>query len=127
LFSIEVGETAEAIRYSLSRWRALTRYVDDGRIEVDNSAAERALRAVALSRKNYLFCRSDGGGEGAAAIYTLLGTACLNGINPVRWLRDVLARNADHPLSRTESSCPGTWPLISITPNSLNPISEVST
>jgi len=100
------SETAEAIRYALSRWRALTRYVDDGRIEIDNSAAERALRAVALGRKNYLFCGSDGGGESAAAIYTLLGTARLNGVDPERWLREVLSRIADHPLSRIEELLP---------------------
>jgi hypothetical protein len=100
------SETAEAIRYALSRWRALTRFVDDGRIEIDNSAAERALRPVALGRKNYLFCGSDGGGESAAAIYTLLGTAKLNGVEPERWLREALARIADHPLSRVEELLP---------------------
>jgi transposase len=100
------SETAEAIRYALSRWRALTRYVDDGRIEIDNSAAERALRAVALGRKNYLFCGSDGGGENAAAIYTLLGTARLNGVDPERWLREVLSCIADLPLSRIEELLP---------------------
>jgi transposase len=100
------SETAEAIRYALSRWRALTRYLDDGRIEIDNSAAERALRAVALGRKNYLFCGSDGGGESAAAIYTLLGTARLNRVDPERWLREVLSRIADHPLSRIDELLP---------------------
>ena len=100
------SETAEAIRYALSRWRALTRYVDDGHIEIDNSAAERALRAVALGRKNYLFCGSDGGGESAAAIYTLLGTARLNNLDPERWLREVLSRIADHPLARIEDLLP---------------------
>ena len=100
------SETAEAIRYALSRWRALTRYVDDGQIEIDNSAAERALRAVALGRKNYLFCGSDGGGESAAAIYTLLGTAKLNGVDPERWLREVLTRIADLPFSRVEELLP---------------------
>jgi transposase len=100
------SETAEAIRYALSRWRALTRYVDDGRIEIDNSAAERALRAVALGRKNYLFCGSDGGGENAAAIYSLLGTAKLNGVDPELWLREVLTRIADQPISRIEELLP---------------------
>src|SRR5271154_6560803 len=75
-------------------------------IEIDNSAAERALRAVALGRKNYLFCGSDGGGESAAAIYTLLGTARLNGVDQERWLREVLARTADHPLSRDDGKTP---------------------
>ena len=103
------SETAEAIRYALSRWRALTRYVDDGAIEIDNSAAERALRAVALGRKNYLFCGSDAGGENAAAIYTLLGTARLNGIDPERWLREVLNRIPDYPLIRIDELLP--WNL----------------
>jgi len=69
------SELALAIRYALSRWNALTRYRDDGRLEIDNNAAERALRAVALGRKNWLFAGSDDGGERAAAIYSLLGTA----------------------------------------------------
>ena len=76
------SDTAAAIRYALSRWSALTRYLDDGQIEMDNSAAERALRTVALGRKNYLFAGSDAGGERAAAIYSLLGTAKLNGLDP---------------------------------------------
>ena len=66
-------DTAAAIRYSLSRWRALTRYVDDGQLEIDNNVAERALRVVALGRKNFLFAGSDSGGERAAAMYSLLG------------------------------------------------------
>jgi hypothetical protein len=75
------SELAVAIRYALSRWAALTRYRDDGRVEIDNNAAERSLRAVALGRKNWLFAGSDDGGERAAAIYSLLGTAQLNGLN----------------------------------------------
>jgi transposase len=114
------SETAEAIRYALSRWRALTRYLDDGSIEIDNSSAERALRAVALGRKNYLFCGSDGGGESAAAIYTLLGTARLNGVDPERWLREVLNRIADHPLSRIEELLP--WNMAA----ELRPATELS-
>jgi hypothetical protein len=93
------SDTAVAIRYALSRWRALTRYLDDGSIEIDNSAAERALRTVALGRKNYLFADSDGGGERAAAIYTLLGTAKLNGLDPELYVRHVLERIADHPIN----------------------------
>jgi transposase len=116
------SETAEAIRYALSRWRALTRFVDDGGIEIDNSAAERALRAVALGRKNYLFCGSDGGGESAAVIYTLLGTAKLNCVAPERWLREVLTRIADLPFSRVEELLP--WNMAA---DSLSSISEVST
>jgi hypothetical protein len=76
------SDTAAAIRYALSRWRALTRYSEDGMLEIDNSAAERALRSVALGRKNFLFVGSDSGGERAAAMYTLIGSAKLNGLDP---------------------------------------------
>jgi hypothetical protein len=69
------SDTASAIRYALSHWRALTRYVDDGLLEIDNSSAERALRAVSIGRKNYLFFGADSGGARAASFYTLIGTA----------------------------------------------------
>jgi hypothetical protein len=96
------SETAGAIRYALAHRRALTRYVDDGLLEIDNSTAERALRAVALGRKNYLFCGSDSGGERAAAIYSLVGSAKLNGLDPEAYLRQVLIRITEHPISRIE-------------------------
>jgi len=95
-----------AIHYALGRWSALARYATDGAIEVDNNAAERALRAVALGRKNFLFAGSNAGGERAAAIYSLIGTAKLNGIDPEAYLADVLARIADHPISRIEELLP---------------------
>jgi len=100
------SELAAAIRYSLSRWTALTRYRDDGAIEIDNNSAERALRAVALGRKNWLFVGSDSGGERAAAIYSLLGTAKLNGLDPERYLRHVLEHIADHPINRVAELLP---------------------
>lgn len=100
------SELATAIRYALSRWTALTRYRDDGRVEIDNNTAERALRAVALGRKNWLFAGSDNGGDRAAAIYTLIGTAKLNKINPEAYLRYVLERIADHPINRIEELLP---------------------
>ena len=94
------SELAKAVSYILTRWTAFTRYRDDGRLEIDNNAAERSLRAVALGRKNYLFCGSDAGGERAAAIYSLIGTAKLNDIDPEAYLRYVLERIADHPINR---------------------------
>ena len=97
------------MRYALGRWEALLRYCDDGHLEIDNNAAERALRAVALGRKNYLFAGSDRGGESAAAIYSLIGTAKLNGIDPESYLRSVLSCMAEHPINRIEELPP--WNL----------------
>ena len=103
------SDTTRAIRYALDRWDALTRYCDDGHLEIDNNAAERSLRTVVLGRKNYLFCGSDAGGERAAAIYGLIGTAKLNGLNPEAYLREVLSRIANHPINRIEELLP--WNL----------------
>jgi transposase len=103
------SDTTAAIRYALTLWPALTRYCDDGRLEIDNNAAERALRAVTLGRKNYLFAGSDAGGERAAILYSLIGSAKLNGLDPESYLRDVLMRIADHPIRRIEELLP--WNL----------------
>jgi transposase len=100
------SELAKAIGYSLTRWKSLTRYRDDGRVELDNNAAERALRGVALGRSNYLFMGSDAGGERAAAIYSLVESAKLNGLDPQAYLRDVLTRIADHPINRIDELLP---------------------
>jgi len=100
------SETTVAIRYALSRWDALTRYIEDGHIEIDNNAAERSLRGVALGRKNYLFAGSDAGGERAASIYSLIGSAKLNGLDPEAYLRAVLSRIADHPITGIEELLP---------------------
>jgi transposase len=97
---------AGAIGYAIGNWCALTRFVDDGRLEAHNNAAERALRGVAIGRKNYLHLGSDGGGCSAAVIYTLLGSAKLNGVEPLRYLRYVLERIADHPINRIHELTP---------------------
>jgi transposase len=108
------SETTVAIRYALSRWDALLHYIEDGHIELDNNAAERSLRGVALGRKNYLFAGSDRGGERAAAIYSLIGSAKLNGLDPEAYLRQVLTRIADHPINRIEELLP--WNLTASVP-----------
>jgi transposase len=100
------SELAGAIRYARARWRALLRYRDDGRLEIDNNAAGRALRGVALGRKNWLFAGSDKGGVRAAAIFSLIETAKLNGVDPEAYLRDILARIADYSISRVDELLP---------------------
>src|SRR5665213_1394404 len=105
------SELAVAIRYALTRWTALTRYRDHGGIEIDNNAAERSLRAVAIGRKNYLFAGSDAGGDRAAAFYSLIGSAKLNGLDPEAYLHAVLERMAEHPINRIDELLP--WNLAS--------------
>jgi len=100
---------ASAIRYAVSRWAALTRYIGDGRLEMSNNAAERAIRPLALGRKNYLFAGSDEGGRRAAIIYTLIETARLNDLDPEAWLADVIGRIADHPIKRVDELLPWNW------------------
>src|SRR5262245_36472673 len=97
---------ATAINYTLVRWTQLTRYCHDGRIEIDNNSAERSIRPLVLGRRNYLFAGSDVGGERAANIYSLVGTALLNAMDPYLYLRHVLERIADHPINRIEELLP---------------------
>ena len=103
------ADVAKAMDYMLKRWAAFTRFLSDGRICLTNNAAERALRGIAIGRKNWLFAGSDRGGERAAAMYTLIATAKLNNIDPQAWLADVLRRIADHPARRLNELLPWNW------------------
>lgn len=103
------ADVAKAMDYMLKRWVAFTRFLADGRICLTNNAAERELRGVALGRRAWMFAGSDRGGERAAAMYSLIATTKLNGIEPRAWLADVLARIADHPASRLHELLPWHW------------------
>jgi transposase len=103
------SKTAKAIAYCLTRWAALTRFLDDGRLCMSNNAAEREIRPLALGRRNWTFAGSDAGGRRAAAIYTLIQTARLNDVDPQAWLADVLARLQDHPAKRIHELLPWNW------------------
>jgi transposase len=103
------NDTAKAINYSLNRWDAFTRFLEDGRLCMSNNAAERELRAVAVGRRNWTFAGSDEGGRRAAAIYTLIATAKLSDIDPQAWLADVLARINDHAIQRLGELLPWNW------------------
>ena len=101
---------AEAMRYALSRWAALSVYIDDGRVEIDNNIAERAMRPLGIGRKNWLFAGSDKGGERIANILTIIETAKLHGHNPETYLTDVLTRIKDYPIDRLEDLLP--WNML---------------
>jgi transposase len=104
------GTLAEAIRYALTRWPALCRFLDDGRIELDNNSVERAIRPIALGRKNHLFAGSDGGGHRWAVICSLITSAKLNGVEPFAYLKDVLERMVDgHPMNQLDELLPWNW------------------
>ncbi len=97
---------AAAIRYAITRLKRLRPYLDSGMLELDNNTAERAMRPIALGRKNYLFMGSEGGGRSAAIAYTLIETAKLNGVDPQAWLTDTLGRIADHKITRLDELMP---------------------
>ncbi len=103
------SELAKAIRYALTRIKKLRPYLDHGHLEADNNCAERAMKSVALGRKNYLFVGSIGGGKAAAIAYTLIETAKLNGIDPQAWLTDIVGRIADHKINKIDELLPWSW------------------
>ncbi|EGY02670.1 insertion sequence transposase protein, IS66 family [Nitrospirillum viridazoti Y2] len=110
-------DLAKAIDYVLKRWAAFTLFLDDGRVCLSNNAAERALRGIALGRKSWMFCGSDRGGHRAAALYSLIVTAKMNGVDPQAWLADILARIAAHPAHRLDDLLPWHWtPKAAATP-----------
>ena len=113
LYAIETkarGKLAEAIRYALTRWDALGRFLDDGRIELDTNPVERAIRPVALGRKNHLFAGSDGGGRRWATMASLIETCKLNAVEPHAWLSDVLQRMSQgHPANQLDELLPWNW------------------
>ena len=100
------SKLADAFNYSLKRWKQLCRYTEDGRLEIDNGAAERSIRGMGIGRRNYLFFGSDSGGERAAIIYSLVESCKLNSIDPLSYLQYVLERIADHPINRIEELLP---------------------
>jgi transposase len=102
-------DLAKAFNYILKRWTSFTLFLEDGRVCLSNNAAERGLRGIALGRKSWLFCGSDRGGERAAAMYSLIVTAKMNGIDPQAWLADILARIATHPAHRLDELLPWHW------------------
>jgi transposase len=103
------SDLAKAIRYSLNRWEALCRFTDDGRLEMTNNAAERAIRPLTLGRRNWTFLGSDAGGDRAAIFFTLIQTCKLNGVNPEAYLSDLISRVGDHPASRIDELLPWNW------------------
>jgi len=96
----------QAIRYGLTRLPKMSVYLEHGELELDNNAAERSMRCIAIGRKNYLFVGSEGGGKAAAIAYTLIETAKLNGVDPQAWLTNILGRIADHKINRLNELMP---------------------
>jgi transposase len=103
------NDTAKAINYLFNRWAAFIRFLDDGRVCLTNNAAERALRGVAVGRRNWTFAGSDAGGHRAAAVYTLIETCKMNDVDPQAWLADVLCSLPDHPANKVADLLPWNW------------------
>ena len=102
---------ARAVRYALNQWEALTRYLEDGDLEIDNGATERANRDIALGRGNWTFFGSDKGGKTAAVLLSFIAMCKRNAVEPFAWFRDVLTRIATHPIHRIEELLPHNWKI----------------
>ena len=98
-----------AVRYTLKNWTALTRYCEDGDLAIDNNATERAIRGVAVGRGNWIFFGSDQGGKTAAVLRSFVASCQRVGVEPFAWLKDVLSRTADHPITRLAELLPHHW------------------
>jgi transposase len=107
--TMRLSDRCGRLRYSLTLWTALNRFTEDGRLEMTNNAAERAIRPLTLGRRNWTFLGSDTGGDRAAVFYTLIQTCKLNGINPEAYLSDVIGRIADLPAKRIDELLPWNW------------------
>ena len=103
------GDLAKAFRYGLKRWPSFSLFLDDGRIAIDNNAAERAIKPVVIGRKNFMFAGSDAGGETLADAMTIIETAKFSGLNPEAYLADVFARFQDHKINRIDELLPWNW------------------
>jgi transposase len=103
------GDLAKSFRYALNRWPSFCRFLEDGRVAIDNNPAERAMRPIGIGRKNWLFAGNDAGGETLAKAMTLIESAKLNGLNPQAYLSDVLARINDHIAPRLHELLPWNW------------------
>jgi len=103
------GPMGEAIKYAINQWDALTLFLSDAHLPVDNNASEAALRICALGRKNFLFVGHDAAGENLAGLYSLIATCEVNGVNPLEYLADVLLRVQTHPASRIDELLPHNW------------------
>jgi len=109
LGSLPKSPLGQAVHYCLRQWTALTRYTEDGSLEPDNNAAERALRGIAIGRKNWLFVGSENGGRRAAILFSLIATCKRHGVDPFAYLRDVLVRISHHPASQVVALTPACW------------------
>ncbi|GAB5434716.1 MAG: transposase [Epibacterium sp.] len=100
---------AEAFRYGLNRWSSFTLFLEDGRVAIDNNAAERGMRSIGVGRRNWLFAGSDTGGETLARAMTIIETAKMNGLDPQAYLTDILTRIHDHKINQLEELLPWNW------------------